>query len=55
MLYKLAVVPLLISLAGSAVAAPHGMNPSLMVCNIVHDYILGSPFLFSSRLARRQS
>jgi hypothetical protein len=31
MLSKLVLLPLLVSLAGSAVAAPHGMDPTLMV------------------------
>jgi hypothetical protein len=34
MLFKFAVLPLFISLAGSAVAAPHGMDASLMVRTI---------------------
>jgi hypothetical protein len=32
MLFNLAVLPLIVSLAGSAVAAPHRMDASLMVC-----------------------
>jgi hypothetical protein len=40
MLTKIAVLSLLASLGGSAVAAPLDMRPSLMVCVLaIHEYI----------------